>query len=206
MHLETLYVTCLCVTPVSRSTGLIYKPDKKERRVATNARHAANGIEWPRGEQKGYWGMESCWRQHRGTRIHQQQHLLFHIQHPGSASGGAFCETMGHTVPTVQTIPPWITTQLPGTGRSWHPPQGLFFSFCLWSPRAGSRTCTLFPVASVDVETVLLHFLSAQGETQGGVFSLLHSLQVLKCFFLVIASSKDQPLPVGLREGRERAN
>lgn len=200
MHLESLYVTCLCVTPVSRSTGLIYKPDKKERRVATNARHAANGIEWPRGEQKGYWGMESCRWQHWGTRIPQQQHLLFHIQHPGSPSG------VGHMVPTVQTIPPWITRQLPGAGRSWHPPWGLFFFFCLWSPRAGSHPCALFPVASVDVETVLLRFLSAQGETQGGVFSLLHSLQVLKCFFLVIASSKDQLLPVGLREGRERAN
>lgn len=73
MHLGSLYVTCLCDTPISRSTGLIYKPEGKKRHVATNAWQAANGIEWHRGEQKGHWVMERYWWQHWGTRICQQQ-------------------------------------------------------------------------------------------------------------------------------------
>ena len=107
MHPESVYATCFCVTPVSRSTGLIYKPEEKERCVATNARHAANGVEWPRGEQQGYWPMENYRWQQRGTMVRQHQHLVFHIQHPGCHSGGAFCKTAGHTVPAVQTAPPW---------------------------------------------------------------------------------------------------
>lgn len=154
-HLESLYVTCLCVTPVSRPTGVIYIPEEKERCAATNARHAANGIEWLRGEQKGYRVTECYGWQHRGTRTCQKQHLIFHIQHHSRPSGGAFCETVGHTVLTLQAVSPWIIMLLPGAGHSWPPSQALFFSFFFWSPRAGSCTHALFPVTNVDVGTAL---------------------------------------------------
>lgn len=94
MHLESFYITCLCVTPVLRSRGLIYKPEEKERRVAANARHSADGLEWPGGEQKGYWVMEGYWWQHQGTAICQQQYLVFPSPHPVNPSGGAFCVTV----------------------------------------------------------------------------------------------------------------
>lgn len=166
MHLESLYVTCLCVTPVSRSTGLMYKPDEKEKCVATNARHPANGIKWPGGEQKGYWAMESYRWQHRGPRIRRQQHLVFHIHNPDSASGAAFCETAGHMAPTVQTAPPWTTMQLPGTGRSWRLPPTRVYSF----PYA-------YGVPGQDpIPALFFQQPVAQGETLGGVFSILHSL------------------------------
>lgn len=93
MHLMSFYITCFCVTPALRSRGLIYKPEEKERHVAANARHSADGLQWPGGEQKGYWVMESSWWQHQGTVIRQQQHLVFPSQHPGNPSGGDFCET-----------------------------------------------------------------------------------------------------------------
>lgn len=52
------------------------------------------------------------------------------ISSPGIPSEGAFCEMTGHTAPTVQTIPSWITTQLPGAGCSW-PPHSGFILFLL---------------------------------------------------------------------------
>lgn len=201
MHLESFYITCLCVTPVLRSRGLIYKPEEKERRVAANARHSADGLEWPGGEQKGYWVMEGYWWQHQGTAICQQQYLVFPSPHPVNPSGGAFCVTVRwhadrsltdkHRTPRHRALLafPLRVYSFPSTYRV---------------PGQDPVLVLLFPVASVDVETVLLQFLSAQGEALGGVFSLLHSLYAPKSFLLVIISSRTNSCLQGLRKGREK--
>lgn len=138
MHLESLYVTCLCVTPVSRSTGLIYKLEEKERHVATNAWHAANGIEWPGGRPEGLLSNEELILPMAVPRYKDTPTPPPCLSYPApwQSLGRSFLWNGGaHSANCADRSP---VDNHAAPRHCWPPPWGLFFSFCLWSPKAGS--------------------------------------------------------------------
>lgn len=150
----------------------LYKPEEKERHVAAMPDTLLMDLSGLVGSR----GATEWWRA-AGDSTKVQQYANNSLSLLARAWQSFRRRFLWSHVLTMQTIPSWATTELPGTGNSSLSPSGfILFLLLLLIARAGSCTCTLFPVASVDVGAVLLQFLSAQGEILGGIFSLLCSL------------------------------